>query len=168
MDKAYAKYMKFGGMVAYAGKKYKLVADMNEKEETVKAVSMDNWGRYHMLSAWIMNWEQNSIGFRDRFTGNIEDCRAERTTYEVELKIQDVQPCDKVRFVKTRGHEEFEVTNLSRVLVDGEAAMVVYMDETHFTFADKISTRLYGGCFHIDQFAEICDANNVDVRQIAI
>ena len=43
---------------------YKLIENMDGGKETVKVVSMDNWGRYDLLKAWVRNWEQNSMGFR--------------------------------------------------------------------------------------------------------
>lgn len=166
MNQEFARYMMWGKRVKGLTNEYKLVENMDGNKETVKAVNMDNWNRYELLTAWVRNWEQNSIGFRDRFKGDIKECEIERVSYEEEVEIRDIEPNNKVRFVTVKGNTIFETLDLSRILVNGVAAMVVYMDECHFTFADKISTNLYGGCFHIDQFAEICKNNGVEISLI--
>jgi hypothetical protein len=167
MIRKYAKYMKSGKHVesSWTGDIFVLVQDMNEDNEFFLAVNMSNWERYKLLTTWERNWEQNSIGFRDRFTENIEDCAEERKIYEEKLKISDVMPYDKIRFI-TSGYETlFEVRDLENILVNGKAHKVAYLDETHFTFVGK-SINLYAGCLHIRQFAEICERNGHKVEKI--
>ena len=170
MVKDFAKFMKWGKTVEsnWTGEVYQLIEDMGDGD-TVKAVSLTNWNRYHMLKAWIINWESNSCGFRERFKKdgkNIEDCKTEKQGYEEELKISEITPHDKIRFITPSYETKFEVADLTLVSVNGTAARVAYIDEYHFTFVDKINVNLYGGCFHICQFAEICEKENVEVKPI--
>ena len=170
MVKNFAKYMKWGKTVEsnWTGEVFKLIEDMGDGD-TVKAVSLTNWRRYDLLKAWIRNWESNSCGFRERFEKdgkNIEDCKTEKQGYEEELKISEITPHDKIRFITPSYETKFEVADLSLVSVNGTAARVAYIDEYHFTFADKINVNLYGGCFHICQFAEICEKENIEVKPI--
>ena len=175
MTKQFAKYMTYGKKVAcsWTGEVFSLIEDMDGNKETVRAVNLNNLRQYQTLNAWSRNWDNDS-NFRERFSasiekgehGTIEDCREERKSYEVELKISDITAKDKIRFITPNYETKFEVDNLCMVLVNGKAARVAYMDETHFTFVDKINVNFYGGCFHICQFAEICEKNNIEVRPI--
>lgn len=82
------------------------------------------------------------------------------------MKISEITPHDKIRFITPSYETKFEVADLSLVSVNGTAARVAYIDEYHFTFVDKINVNLYGGCFHICQFAEICEKENIEVKPI--
>ncbi|BAL01857.1 hypothetical protein OBV_p-00020 (plasmid) [Oscillibacter valericigenes Sjm18-20] len=167
MVKCFAKYMRCGKHVLsqVTEQKYSLIEDMNAEKETVRAVSMDNWKRYQLLRAWVQNYD-HLAGFKERFTGDIEECKSEMRGYETELRVDSVSPCDKIRFITSDYKEKFKVTDLSNILINGKVARVAYLDEYHFTFVDTVSTRLYGGCFHICQFAEICEKNRVSVEPI--
>lgn len=168
MNKEFAKYMKCGKKVqsVYTAQVYKLIEDMSANKDMVKAVDMDNWSRYELLNAWIRNWDQNSMGFRERFTENIEDCKAEMQGCEAEVRIDAVSPYNKVRFITSGYETKFEVKDLTYVLVNGKAARVAYIDDCHFTFVDTTAMNLYGGCFHISQFAELCEKNGIEVSPI--
>jgi len=168
MDKCFAGYMRCGKLVKTmdTGEVFKLVADMDENKDIVRAVSFSNLRRFELLTAWDKNWEQNSYGFRDHFTENIEDCRIERQNYIEELNIADLFPHNTIRFITPNYETKFEVRDLSCVSVNGVAARATYIDEYHFTFVDKINTSFYGGCFHICQFAEICEREGVEVKEI--
>lgn len=157
MLKQFAKYMKWGKEVknSYTDAVYKLVENMDESKETVKAVNMDNWRRYELLRAWSRN-----------HVGVSEEEAKEMKGYEEELKIADIVPNNKVRFITSDYKTKFEVKDLSTVSVNRTMARVAYLDECHFTFVDKINTNLYGGCFHICQFAEICEQNGIEVKAI--
>jgi hypothetical protein len=170
MEKIFAKYMKWGKLVKHTstGAVYKLIEDMDGGKETVKVVGEDVLSRYELLRAWERNWEQNSIGFRERFTEeNIKESAIERQGYETEVDISDIIPHNMIRFITPDYKTKFEVVDLSTVSVSGKEAMVTFMDETHFTFVDTISTNLYGGCFHICQFAEICEKESIEVLPVA-
>ena len=161
MLKEQAKQMIQGKTVesSWTGEVYKLVEDMKGAKGTVKAVALNVWGRYTMLTAWVTNWDRDAA-FRARFGSDIEKCRAERLNYEVELKISDVVPHDKVRFVTSTGKTLFEARDLSWVKVDGRMQQVVYIDDYHFKLGR-------GDVFHIYQFAEICESRNIDVQPAA-
>lgn len=160
-----AKYMKYGKLVKdnQSGTVYRLIADMDEMSVSVKAENLEAWERYNLLSAWMRNWDNDSR-FRKRFTGNIKKCGKERARYEEEIRICDAFPVNKVRFITADGKIKFTVDDLTVILVNGIRALVVYLDETHFTFGTRIETNLYGGCFHIDQFAGICDIHSVTLQ----
>lgn len=164
MDKNFSKYMKWGKTVesSWTGETFKLVEDMKTDKPTVLTVKMSNWSRYDMLKAWLRNWEHDN-NFRERFTGNIEECRQEKTSYEEELKVSDITPSNLVRFITPNYETLFSVKDLSKVKVNGKIERVVYLDETHFTFAEGKS---FYGCFHICQFAEICQQNGTKVEPV--
>lgn len=168
MEQLLAKYMKYGKLVKnnQTGQVFKLMDDMDEGKPSVKAIPMEDLSRYELLTAWSQNWDRNAYSFRERFTENIEECRAERLTYEKEIQICDVSPANKVRFVGKRGTPNFVVNDLDVILVNGTRALVVYQDEMHFTFATGIAMNLYGNCFHLDQFAEICDRHSVVLERL--
>ena len=87
MDKKFAKYMNYGKRVTDCnGTVYKLIEEA-EGKETVKAVREDNLKRYDLLTAWVRNWDTNSGSFRERFKGDIEDCRKERVGYEKSVNV---------------------------------------------------------------------------------
>lgn len=161
MEKNFARFMKWGKLVKYSSNEvFKLVENMSDSNELVKAVNMGNWQRYELLKAWINNWESDSMGFRDRFTGNIEDCKVEKQSYETELKISDIEPANKIRFITSDYKTKFEITDFDSVLVNGEPKRAIYLDEYHFQFEK-------GSCYHICQWAEICERNIIEVKQIA-
>jgi hypothetical protein len=135
---------------------YKLIENMNDNSEFIKVISMDNWQRYELLKAWIKNYESNSMNFRDRFTGNIEDCKTEMQSYETELSISDIEPANKIRFITSDYKEIFIITDFDSVLVNGELRKVIYLDEYHFQFEK-------GNCYHICQWAEICEKNGIEI-----
>ncbi len=97
------KHMIYGLLVEsdWTGDTYKLLADMGESKEFVKAVNISNLRRFDLLSAWIRNWDNDLSGFRKRFEENgqdIEAIRAERESFVTDLKCDDVSAADKVRF----------------------------------------------------------------------
>ena len=155
MDKQFARYMRIGKKVEIAGTVYQLIEDMRENKETVKAVNEKNLRRYKLLRAW----SQNHVGVT-------EEQAQEMKGYEEELVIESVEPHNKVRFITSDYKTKFEVNDLSNVIVDGVTARVAHLDEYHFTFVDKINTNLYGGCFHICQFAELCEKNGIEVKPV--
>lgn len=155
MDKQFARYMRIGKKVEIAGTVYQLIEDMRENKETVKAVNEKNLRRYELLRAWSRN-----------HVGVTEEQAQEMKGYEEELVIESVEPHNKVRFITSDYKTKFEVNDLSNVIVDGVTARVAYLDECHFTFVDKINTNLYGGCFHICQFAELCEKNGIEVKPV--
>ena len=159
MEKKYAKYMRYGTAVECDNEVYKLIEDMSGEADTVKVIPMSCKERYYLLIAWMQNWKSNSMGFRDRFTGNIEDIEIEKLSYETELKIEDVTPCDIIRFIDSNYREKFKVKNFSIISVNGTQRQVYYIDECHFGF-------IRGDIYHICQFAEICERNNIVVAQI--
>jgi hypothetical protein len=162
MEKEYARFMKWGKLVKNTSNEtFKLVEDMNNNSEIVKAVSMDNLQRYELLKAWIRNWEQNIIGFRNRFTENIEDCKIESKNYEVELRITELEPANKVRFITPNYEELFTITDLDYILVNGELRRVIYLDEYHFQFEK-------GNVYHICQWAELCEKNKIEISKETI
>ena len=161
MDKKFAKYMTYGKKVksSWTENEFKLVEDMDKNKDFVKAVSLDNLNRYMLLKAWVSNWDANLCGFRDRFVGNIEECRIEKESYVEELKISDIEPIDKIRFITPDYETKFEVLNLTNVLVNGKSKKVAYIDECHFAFVGD-------SCFHICEYAEICERNGLEVELI--
>lgn len=166
MDKKYAKYMKYGKLVEdpKTKKVYMLVENMREDKDVVMAVDMDNCNRYERLSAWIDNWQSNNYGFRERFTEDIAAIKAEHKSYEETIKIEDVIPHNEIRFITSSYKTLFFVKDLSAVLINGVEARVAYNDDYHFTFIDRVGMHLYGGCFHICQFAEICEQQGYEVK----
>jgi len=160
MEKNFARFMRWGKLVTNSAlEKFKLIENMGEND-TIKAVNMDNWQRYDLLRAWIRNYESNSMGFRDRFTGNIEDCKIEMQSYETELRITGIKPANKIRFITSDYKTKFEITDFDSVLVNGEPRRAIYLDEYHFQFEK-------GSCYHICQWAEMCEKNAIEVKQIA-
>lgn len=168
MNMECAKFMRYGKLVVseHTGETYKLIEDMDSAKECVSVVNMNDWARYELLIAWERNWESNCSGFRECFTSNIEDCKLERQGYEQNLKCADILPKNEVRFIRLDYKPKFIVQDLSFVSVDGTIARVAYIDECHFTFVDKIAMNFYGGCFHICQFAEICENNGIEVKPV--
>lgn len=156
MNKEFAKYMTYGLKVEdiSSGTKYKLIEKMSADKDTVRAVALDNVQRYELLKAW----SHNQVGVTP-------EEQAEMEKYEVAVCIDSVTPIDKLRFITPDYKTKFEVTNLDKVLVNGKENIVVYMDEYHFTFAGN-GLHLWGGCFHICQFAELCEKNGIDVAPL--
>lgn len=128
---------------------------MKESKETVKAVNAKNLSRYELLKAW----SQNHVGVTDEQAQEMQG-------YEEEINIVDILPHEIIRFITSDYKTKFVTKDLSTVSVNGTVARVAFLDECHFTFVDKIAMNLYGGCFHICQFAEICEKNGIEVKAI--
>jgi len=161
MEKNYARFMKWGKLVKFpSGETFILIENMDNGSDFVKAVNMDNWRQYELLKAWISNYESNSMGFRKRFTGNIEDCKTEMAGYETKLQISGLEPANKIRFITSDYKTRFEITDFDSVLVNGEPRRAIFLDEYHFQFEN-------GSCYHICQWAEICEKNGIEVKQTA-
>lgn len=168
MDKQYAKFMKCGKTVKSipTGEEYTLVENMDGKKNTVEAVADGNKRRYDLLLAWIRNWEQDSYGFRARHDEKtVDEWRKERQSYVEKLKISDIEPNDVVRFITSDYETKFTVKDLSLVSVDGKPLRVAYIDSHHFTFV-ACDMSLWSGCFHICEYAELCERNGIEVKPI--
>lgn len=167
MDKMFAPYMTYGKMVKshWTDNVFKLIENMDKTADFVRGVAVEHWGRYQTLKAWEQNWKTNSGGFRERFTGDIEEVEQERISYETELKISDVSPENKVRFITPDYKAKFEVKDFGRVKVNGEVRRVAYIDDYHFYFLDRKTGRA-GGCYHICEFAELCESRGIDIQPI--
>ena len=64
--------MRYGKLVEsdWTGETFKLLDDMDENMEFIKAVNTSNLRRFDLLSAWVRNWDSDSSGFRKRFKEN--------------------------------------------------------------------------------------------------
>jgi hypothetical protein len=80
-------------------------------------------------------------------------------SYETELQITDIEPANKIQFITPNYKTKFEVKNLDSILVNGESRRVIFLDETHFQFEK-------GSCYHICQWAELCDKNGIEINPI--
>lgn len=162
MDKKYAKYMTYGKMVksSWTEEVYKLIENMDEKRDTVLAVELNNLRRYDILSAWIHNYDSNYFNFREKHTAeNVEEWKDEKKSYEIELRVQDVTPNDKIRFIAPDYTLRFEVENLGRIKENGKVKKVYHIDGYHFGFVG-------GSIFHICEYAEICKKNGITVEPL--
>ena len=159
MLKMYAKYMKNGKLVksSWTDEVYQLIENMDAEKGTVKAVAVKNSNRYDTLCAWLRNWN-NDKGFRERFSGNIEDCKIEKENYEQVLKISDVTPANVIRFITSGYKTKFTVGDLSKVKVNGRTETVAYIDGYHFCFVES------NDVFHICEFAEFCERSGIEVK----
>ena len=160
MVKNFAKYMGYGKLVEslLTGEVYKLIENMSENKDTVQAVNVNDWRRYDLLAAWERNYK-NDKDFRERFAKrgeNIEDCKTEREGYVTELQISNIKPHNKIRFIDTNYNTKFLVEDLQNVIFNGKSKRVIYYDDYHFSFED-------GRVFHICEFAELCEKNNIEV-----
>ena len=165
MKQIYAKFLKYGHIVKseWTETEYELIESADPEKETVKAIAVENSRRYHLLSAWSLNWDKDP-GFRERFGKDIEACRTERVGYVEELRLTDITPINKVRFIDSHYGTKFEAQTLSTILVNGHPAKVVYIDPTHFRLIESdINAIMWGDTFHICQFAELCEKSNIVV-----
>ena len=159
------KFMRYGKLVEsdWTGETFKLLDDMDENMEFIKAVNTSNLRRFDLLSAWVRNWDSDSNGFRKRFEENgqdIEAVRAERESLITEVRCDDVSTADKVRFITPNYENRFEVKNLGKVLVNGKVRQVYFIDECHFGFVEN-------GCiYHICEFAELAERNGIKVEPL--
>ena len=159
MLKKFAKYMRYGKKVEYgpAGIIYNLVQDMptDGNARSVLAVREDKWERYSLLKTWSGN-----------HVGLTEDEQKEMSGYVESLEIEAVTPGNTIRFITSDYQTKFRVMDLTQIRVNGEVARVAYLDEHHFTFVDAFAVNLWGGCFHICQFAELCEAEGIEVEPV--
>ncbi len=166
MDKQYAKFMRCGKLVINrTGEAFKLLDNMDERHDDVAAILVKNEDRYRLIRCWQRNWA-NDESFRARFKEDIVKLAAEADAYEERILVADVEPANYVRFITSSYKEKFKVRDLDCVMVNDEKRMVVYVDETHFSFADGKGSNLFGGCFHICQYAELCEKNGIRVAPI--
>ena len=170
MIKQFAKHMKRGKCVesSWTGSRFVLVEDMSESKADVKVVAVGKMDRYRTLKAWVENWEANRWSFRQRFTQkDVSGWKMEMSGLEEDLRVADLKPANFVRFITPEYKDKFKARDLSMVVVNGKVRRVVYLDEAHFTFADGEGMNLFGGCYHICQFAELCKQNNIEVKPVA-
>jgi hypothetical protein len=173
MTKDFARYMTYGKKVEslYTADTFKLIEDMSADKDTVKVVQENEYEVYNRLRAWERSTDN---GLWERLTASgktKEGVSAERKGMEQDLRIDAIRPCDKVRFITSDYKTLFFVNNFNRVMVtfsDGKTvvARVAYIDECHFTFVDGIAMNLYGGAFHICQFAEECERTGCKVSEV--
>ena len=154
MEKKLMEYMRIGHKAEYAGKEYSLLDSIKETCPTVKAVDMSNKCRYELLRAW----SQNHVGVTDAQ-------RKEMLSYEEQIPTDALVPSDKIRFITSDYKTKFEVKNFDFVIVNEKKVQVAYLDAYHFAFVGQ-SLPLWGGCFHICHFAEICERNGNHVAPI--
>ncbi len=162
MNVEYAKYMRYGKTVKdnRTSEEYVLLSGVDEKTNTVYGVGVGNKARLDLLSAWIGNWEKNYLNFRERWQGDVDQCRAERESYIISLPVADIEPCNRVRFITPNYDTLFEVTDFDTVKVNGEVRRVYSLDDYHFGFVG-------GAVFHICEFAELCQRNGLSVEPIS-
>ena len=139
MKVEYAKYMRYGKRVRVGEDVFFLVSGVDLNSFTAKAVADEHKNRYDLLKAW----SRNRVGLT-------EDQKAEMIGYEKELSIKEFAPHYDLKF---------RIKDLSPVLCNGKERMAVYHDEYHFSFVD-------GGVWHICEFAEACERNDITVRPV--
>lgn len=152
MKQEFAKFMKYGKRVRCNGEIFFLVANAGSDSNKVKAIAEENKRRYEMLRAWSRN-----------HVGVTPEQKAEMLGYEKELSIATIEPDNMVRFITPEYKTKFEVRDLSEIRFNDKVKTVVYIDEYHFTFTDGAG---FFGCYHICQFAELCEQNVWSVEPI--
>ena len=149
MDKALLKYMSYGKMVkAKNGATYRIICNVKGNDTNVKVVSKDKYAFYHHTKEQI----RRGIISKEEGEKVIE-------TYLNELPVEDIEPADEVRFINSKYETLFKVPDLGYILENGKKKRVVYLDDYHFTFTEGTCY----GCFHICQYAEICERNGITV-----
>lgn len=148
MKVEYAKYMRYGKRVKVGEDVFFLVSGVDLNSFTAKAVADEHKNRYDLLKAW----SRNRVGLT-------EDQKAEMIGYEKELSIKEFEPDNDIRFITPHYDLKFRIKDLSPVLCNGKERMAVYHDEYHFSFVD-------GGVWHICEFAEACERNDITVRPV--
>ena len=145
MKKEERRYMRYGKMVMFHGREYKLVADMTEEKETVKAVPAEEYRRFELLTAW----SRNDVGLT-------AEQREELSAIPQEIPCGECEPANRIRFITSEYNNKFEVPDLRYILVNGRRRQVRYIDEYHFSLEG-------GSVFHICEFAEMCERNGISV-----
>lgn len=156
------QYMNYGRIVRYSDTEYRLIQDMDEAENgNVKAIRLNDYRRYDLLRAWSRN-----------HVGLTEEQRQEMDSLVCFIPCDECVPTDKIRFIDPNYNTLFTVTNGDTVRVNGSEYEVYALDEGayHIALIDKDghnAANVYGGCFHICQFAEIAEKNNWNVEPVA-
>ena len=156
MEKKYYRFLKMGNLVSLNGEVYKLQGNLSDAEGgLVPAVKAGEYERYNLLCTW--SW--NGVGIT-------EEQRDEMESLVHQIPCEECEPADVVRFIDSSYNTKFKVRSGDDVNVNGKRYKAFYRDSYHFVFADEDGHdpfRSYGGCFHICQFAEICEKNGVEV-----
>ena len=154
ITKEQRRFMRYGKRVMFQNHEYKLVADMTEEKETVKAVPVDEYRRYELLTAW----SRNSVGLT-------EEQQEELAAIPQNIPCEECEPANRIRFITSGYQTLFEVSDLGRIFVNGKEKMVVYIDDYHFYLVNGTG---WAECYHICEFAELCEHNGIAVHPVAV
>ena len=156
LDPKDVRYMSYGHtfMVEDSTRYTSVDTDPENRNGYIEAVKTKDLRRWRLLSVWQQNHAKELSA----------EERLELKGYVEKISITDIIPTDEVRIMTIttedgrKGYKElFRVPTFGKILVDGVECEVVHLDDYHFHIrGDGMTDRGYGGCFHIDQFAEIC------------
>lgn len=155
MENWYKKAVRFGHEFKDTDGNEYIVIEYPEREyDFLKCVKSENYERWHLLRAW-----RNNGVHKD--TPEWESDDAERASYELAMFADDLIPIDKIRFITPYYKDRFTVISGGKILFNGKEKRVVYIDATHFYLVGKC-----WDSYHICQFAEICERNNITVEPV--
>ena len=165
MERKYVRFMTYGKNVKVAEKVFVLIENATPTKDMVKVVASEHAKRYQLLCKWCENWDHD-FRFRARFHLDIQKVRREKETYVIEIPIDCMEAIDQIRFIDPTYKTLFHVKNFGQIKIGDETYIVSHIDDYHFYLLDPNEESAYERCFHICQFAEICDRNHLTVEPV--
>ena len=133
------------------GKVYRLIEDMPPEGDYVRCVDMDNWERYRLLRAW----SHNQVGV------TVEQ-EAEMNNYGEMQPIDKLEPYETITIKGPDYAPRLYVRDLDYIVINGKRTQVYWIDSCHFGITYESG---HSDTFHIDEFAELCEKNNVNIER---
>ncbi|MBR6476364.1 MAG: hypothetical protein IKS98_13110 [Lachnospiraceae bacterium] len=158
MEKKFSRFLRYNLVRDKAGNKYRLQNYCKEEVDTVTCVKEENEGEYERLI----------YARQRRDLAPVESARI--SELEILLPVEEVEVSDFVRFITPKYDIKFIVKNLGYVSVNGEKRLVVsHGDGAHFSFyCEKENGEFaYRGIYHICEFAEMTEKNNLCVEPLS-
>ena len=158
MEKKYSRFLRYNLVRDKAGNVYKAQVYADSELDTVVCTKIKDGEEYDRLI----------YARQRRDLTPTESARIEEL--EIHLPVEEVEVADFVRFINPKYDNKFIIRNLGYVSVNGERRLVVhYGDGVHFTFYHEKENGefAYRGIYHICEFAEMTEKNNLCVEPLS-
>lgn len=158
MEKKFSRFLRYNIVKDKAGNVYKAQVYADSELDTVVCTKIKDGEEYDRLI-----YARQRRDLTPEESARIEEL-------EIHLPVEEVEVSDFVRFITPKYDIKFIVKNLGYVSVNGKKRLVVgYGDGAHFTFYHEKENGefAYRGIYHICEFAEMTEKNNLCVEPIS-
>lgn len=157
MTRDQVRKVRLGHKVGLRSKTYYSIEygnDIPDEEKHLHCVLEENWRRWRLLHAWTLNGVIDEMEDKELLIHEMK-------SYEIGLKVDDLESREYVRIVDGKWEDMFLIDNFGRILLNGEKREVIYIDDYHFELR-KIKHN-NGEIYHIHEFGEMVERHSAAV-----